>query len=102
MLGMEPVVADSDVCEWDRRQVLCHEKTQARLYCPGCAESLRHCVRVAKEMDSKSIGLWPQGFESPRCRIGKLAGKWHLCLCAALQPASIKEQFGYGCRALSD
>jgi hypothetical protein len=20
-------------------------------------------------MDSKSIGLWPQGFESPRCRI---------------------------------
>ena len=21
-------------------------------------------------MDSKSIGLWPQGFESPRCRIG--------------------------------
>jgi hypothetical protein len=29
----------------------------------------RHCVRVAKEMDSKSIGLWPQGFESPRCRL---------------------------------
>ena len=29
----------------------------------------RHCVRVAKEMDSKSIGLCPQGFESPRCRL---------------------------------
>ena len=31
-------------------------------------QGLRHCVRVAKEMDSKSIGLWPQGLESPRCR----------------------------------
>ena len=29
---------------------------------------LRQCVRVVKEMDSKSIGLCPQGFESPRCR----------------------------------
>ena len=28
----------------------------------------RHCVRAAKEMDLKSIGLCPQGFESPRCR----------------------------------
>ena len=28
----------------------------------------RQCVRAAKEMDSKSIGLCPQGFESPRCR----------------------------------
>ena len=28
----------------------------------------RHCVRVVKEMDSKPIGLCPQGFESPRCR----------------------------------
>ena len=28
----------------------------------------RHCVRAVKEMDSKSIGLCPQGFESPRCR----------------------------------
>ena len=27
------------------------------------------CVRAAKEMDSKSIGLCPQGFESPRCRL---------------------------------
>ena len=30
---------------------------------------IRHCVRAVKEMDSKSIGLCPQGFESPRCRI---------------------------------
>ena len=29
---------------------------------------IRHCVRAVKEMDSKSIGLCPQGFESPRCR----------------------------------
>ena len=29
---------------------------------------IRHCVRVVKEMDSKSVGLCPQGFESPRCR----------------------------------
>ena len=28
----------------------------------------RHCVRAAKEMHSKSIGLCPQGFKSPRCR----------------------------------
>ena len=31
-------------------------------------QGLSHCFRVAKEMDSKSIGLWPQGLESPRCR----------------------------------
>ena len=35
-----------------------------------CCPHPRHCVRVAKEMDSKSIGLWPQGLEFPRCRIG--------------------------------
>ena len=29
----------------------------------------RQCVRVVKEMDSKSIGLYPQGFESPQCRL---------------------------------
>ena len=32
-------------------------------------QTLRHCVRAVKEMDSKSIGLCPQGFESPRCRL---------------------------------
>ena len=42
---------------------------------PGCSivckrmQSIsRQCVRAVKEMDSKSIGLCPQGFESPRCR----------------------------------
>ena len=35
--------------------------------------SHRHCVRAVKEMDSKSIGLCPQGFESPRCRLTSLA-----------------------------
>ena len=39
----------------------------ARSYA-GCCLHVRHCVRVAKEMDSKSIGLCPQGLESPRCR----------------------------------
>ena len=35
----------------------------------------RQCVRAAKEMDSKSIGLCPQGFESPRCRLHYLPFK---------------------------
>ena len=30
------------------------------------------CDRVAKVMDSKSIGLCPQGFKSPRCRFPPL------------------------------
>ena len=30
--------------------------------------ALGQCVRVVKESDSKSDGLCPQGFESPRCR----------------------------------
>ena len=34
----------------------------------------RHCVRAVKEMDSKSIGLCPQGFESPRCRFTEIVG----------------------------
>ena len=29
----------------------------------------RHCVRAVKKMDSKFMGLCPQGFESPRCRL---------------------------------
>ena len=29
----------------------------------------RQCVRVVKESDSKSDGLCPRGFESPRCRV---------------------------------
>ena len=33
-----------------------------------CVLRTRHCVRAVKEMDSKSIGLCPQGFESPQCR----------------------------------
>ena len=36
--------------------------------CAFLEPSQRHCVRVVKEMDSKSIGLCPQGFESPWCR----------------------------------
>ena len=45
----------------------------ARTICSRCrqrarAHQSRQCVRAVKEMDSKSIGLCPQGFESPRCR----------------------------------
>ena len=29
----------------------------------------RHCVRVVKELDSKSNGLCPHGFKSHRCRV---------------------------------
>ena len=36
-----------------------------------CLRAARHFVRAAKEMDSKSIGLCPQGFESPRCRFAR-------------------------------
>ena len=37
----------------------------------------RHCVRAAKEMESKSIGLCPQALESPRCRFrGELFCIW--------------------------
>ena len=35
----------------------------------NCMAIHRHCVRVVKEMDFKSIGLCLQGFEPPRCRI---------------------------------
>ena len=31
----------------------------------------RQCVRVVKESDSKSDGLCPRGFESPRCRFSR-------------------------------
>ena len=42
-------------------------------WCVFCHASLcGHCVRAVKEMDSKSIGLCPQGFESPRCRFIQL------------------------------
>ena len=50
------------VCALGPRSAIC--MTLASL-CPWAA---RHFVRAAKEMDSKSIGLCPQGFESPRCR----------------------------------
>ena len=40
----------------------------------------RHCVRAVKEMDSKSIGLCPQGFESPRCRFWKFRRASVACL----------------------
>ena len=34
----------------------------------GAARYARHCVRAAEEMDSKTSGLCPQKFASPRCR----------------------------------
>ena len=38
--------------------------------CAFLCYATRQCDRVAKVMDSKSIGLCPQGLKSPRCRIG--------------------------------
>ena len=37
--------------------------------CCSLPISTRHCARAVKGMDSKSIGLCPQGLESPRCRL---------------------------------
>ena len=47
----------------------------------------RHCVRVAKEMDSKSIGLCPQGFESPRCRFAAAVRVRHPFISCSLGPS---------------
>ena len=50
-----------------------------------CRSTQWHCVRAVKEMDSKSIGLCPQGFESPRCRFvcmshdRQLQRNWDTC-----------------------
>ena len=46
----------------------------------GCA---RHCVRVAMEMDQKSIGLCPQELESPRCRA-------HVVYCVSTVQVEVK------------
>ena len=49
----------------------------------------RQCVRAAKEMASKSIGLCPQGFESPRCRLryAQVHVKERYCGCAPVKIA---------------
>ena len=49
----------------------------------------RHCVRAVKEMDSKSIGLCPQGFESPRCRFASfgLLARLSVAFCKRLRSA---------------
>ena len=51
------------------------------------ASGHRQCVRAAKEMDSKSIGLCPQGFESPRCRLryARIHVKERFCACAPVK-----------------
>ena len=50
----------------------------------------RQCVRAVKEMDSKSIGLCPQGFESPRCRFLSFDQRYAnlVCLCAISKHAT--------------
>ena len=45
------------------------------------AKTYRQCVRAVKEMDSKSIGLCPQGFESPRCRFGDAVAMQVILMC---------------------
>ena len=78
---------------------------------PSCrlqSHPARHCVRVAKEMDSKSIGLCPQGFESPRCRHCHHAGQVLPCTMLASSPhARARQPLGThvmvaGCQALGD
>ena len=50
-----------------------------------CRPMQWHCVRGVKEMDSKSIGICPQGFESPRwrficmCHDKQLQRNWGTC-----------------------
>ena len=51
----------------------------------------RQCVRAAKEMDSKSIGLCPQGFESPRCRIAMQLRR-HAPFCVRVRPAKFSKE----------
>ena len=53
----------------------CRESTLSLSRVPTITTPLppRQCDRVAKVMDSKSIGLCPQGFKSPRCRITIMA-----------------------------
>ena len=49
------------------------------------APTPRHCARAVKGMDSKSIGLCPQGFESPRCRYPKAPQIVAGCLLSKIQ-----------------
>ena len=44
------------------------ERVQCTIKIFDLGLSMRQRDRVVKVMDSKSIGLCPQGFESPRCR----------------------------------
>ena len=74
-----------------------------------CFQQYRDCVRVVKEMDWKSIGLCPQGLESPRCRFGRILRKrcymidpriqsqYHLCLPRAGAPESAMRLFMVRC-----
>ena len=55
----------------------------------GTAALPRQCVRAADEMDSKSIGLCPQGFESPRCRITMALRRRALFCARAWGPLSL-------------
>ena len=48
--------------------------------CCSLPISTRHCARAVKGMDLKSIGLCPQGFESPRCRDKAWCGTFRNCL----------------------
>jgi hypothetical protein len=57
---------------WAARRKLSRTQSANMPWLPGntcrSVSSSRQCDRVVKVMDSKSIGLCPQGFESPRCR----------------------------------
>ena len=65
-LSLTALESCSKVSQKSRKQNrLMGELTQ----CVGTPAGRRHCVRAAKEMDSKSCGLCPQGLKSPRCRL---------------------------------
>ena len=64
---------------------------------PPALAATRHCARAAKGMDSKSIGLCPQGLESPRCRSCQRCARRPLhrdsgVLASDLRPSRCSEQ----------
>ena len=63
--------------QWTRKS--CDFWTNSAVYLWACLPDFcsGQCDRVAKVMDSKSIGLCPQGFKSPRCRFPPLLYATH-------------------------
>ena len=64
----------------------------------------KQCVRVVKDMDSNSIELCPQGFESLRCRCRCFTEAWRLQMCGVALDVAVHtivnkaQASSYGCR----